>query len=407
MNGTKSEKTGGLGLFRRLFRCPARPPAEQTVCMRDVAAAELLGRPPVVFCHTEVCAFLSGKTVMVTGGGGSIGSELCRQIAAQHPARLIVVDIYENNAYDLQQELRHRYGDSLTLSVEIASVRDAERINRLFCRYRPQIVFHAAAHKHVPLMEACPEEAVKNNVFGTYHVARAAKEYGAEKFVLISTDKAVNPTSVMGASKRLCEMVVQSMQEGSATVYAAVRFGNVLGSNGSVIPLFKRQLAGGGPLTVTDRRMTRYFMTIPEAVQLVMQAGAMAEGGQVFVLDMGEPVKILELAENLIRLAGLTPYVDVDIIETGLRPGEKLYEEAPAGGEVLTATRYDKIFVEQQEPRSYAEMERDLTILNGALATGQPEPLVAAMRHIVPTFKTPEEVNRRAEEQRRSTGINT
>ena len=356
----------------------------------------LLGRDAIELQDEAVRAFLSGKVVMVTGGGGSIGSELCRQIAVQNPRQLIVVDIYENNAYDLQQELVQQYGDGLDLRVEIASVRDADKMHLLFRRYRPQIVFHAAAHKHVPLMENCPEEAIKNNVFGTYNVAQAADAYNTEKFVLISTDKAVNPTNVMGASKRLCEMVVQSMQEISHTVFAAVRFGNVLGSNGSVIPLFKRQLANGGPLTLTDRRIIRYFMTIPEAAQLVMQAGAMAEGAQVFVLDMGEPVKILDLAENLVRLAGLTPYVDVDIIETGLRPGEKLYEELLMDSDTLTATRYNKIFVEQQDSIPNEEMERNLATLRDVIATENVEEIVATMRRIVPTFKTPEEVNRRA-----------
>ncbi|MBQ8684509.1 MAG: polysaccharide biosynthesis protein [Clostridia bacterium] len=369
--------------------------------MRDVQPNDLLGREMVNFQNTDVYEFLSGKVVMVTGGGGSIGSELCRQIAAQHPLRLVIVDIYENNAYDIQQELRHQYGDGLDLRVEIASVRDEKKIDILFRRYHPQIVFHAAAHKHVPLMEPCPEEAIKNNVFGTYNVAHAAARYQAEKFVLISTDKAVNPTNVMGASKRLCEMVVQSMQNVSDTVFVAVRFGNVLGSNGSVIPLFKRQLAGGGPLTITDRRIIRYFMTIPEAAQLVMQAGAMAKSAQVFVLDMGEPVKILDLAENLVRMAGLTPYVDVDIIETGLRPGEKLYEELLMDSDTLTATKNNKIFIEQQEAIPHEEMEADLELLRQVIETEDVEQMVATMRRIVPTFKTPEEVNRQAVAQHR------
>lgn len=361
--------------------------------VRDVEPEDLLGREAVIFNNKEVYDFLSDKVVMVTGGGGSIGSELCRQIAQHHPRRLVVVDIYENNAYDIQQELRRAYGDELDLCVEIASVRDAAKVDLLFRRYRPAIVFHAAAHKHVPLMEDCPEEAIKNNVFGTYNVADAAGRYGVEKFVLISTDKAVNPTNVMGASKRLCEMVVQSMHRYENTAFVAVRFGNVLGSNGSVIPLFKRQLAGGGPLTITDRRIIRYFMTIPEASQLVMQAGAMAERSQVFVLDMGEPVKILTLAENLVRMAGLTPYVDVDIIETGLRPGEKLYEELLMNSDHLTATKYEKIFVEEQEMISCEEMSRNLERLRQVLETESAAEIVRVMREIVPTFKTPEEVN--------------
>lgn len=361
--------------------------------VRDVEPEDLLGREAVIFNNREVYDFLCDKVVMVTGGGGSIGSELCRQIAHHHPRRLVVVDIYENSAYDLQQELRQKYGAELDLCVEIASVRDAAKVDLLFRRYRPAIVFHAAAHKHVPLMEDCPEEAIKNNVFGTYNVADAAGRYGAEKFVLISTDKAVNPTNVMGASKRLCEMVVQSMHRYENTAFVAVRFGNVLGSNGSVIPLFKRQLASGGPLTITDRRIIRYFMTIPEASQLVMQAGAMAERSQVFVLDMGEPVKILTLAENLVRMAGLTPYVDVDIIETGLRPGEKLYEELLMNSDRLTATKYEKIFVEEQECISCEEMSRNLERLRQVLETESAAEIVRVMREIVPSFKTPEEVN--------------
>lgn len=377
------------GIFSQL-------PAESGDLMsnvRDVEPEDLLGREAVIFNNKEVYDFLSDKVVMVTGGGGSIGSELCRQIATHHPRKLVVVDIYENNAYDLQQELRQKFGSNLDLCIEIASVRDAGKVDVLFRRYRPHIIFHAAAHKHVPLMEDCPEEAIKNNVFGTYNVADAAGRYGAEKFVLISTDKAVNPTNVMGASKRLCEMVVQSMQRYENTTFVAVRFGNVLGSNGSVIPLFKRQLANGGPLTVTDRRIIRYFMTIPEASQLVMQAGAMAERSQVFVLDMGEPVKILTLAENLVRMAGLTPYVDVDIIETGLRPGEKLYEELLMSNEHLTATKYEKIFVEQQEIISQEVMNSNLERLRQVLATESTAEIVRVMREIVPTFKTPEEVN--------------
>ena len=295
--------------------------------VRNVKIDDLLGRERVVFNNQEVFGFLQDKVIMVTGGGGSIGSELCRQIAKRGPKRLIVVDIYENNAYDLQQELKMEYGNKLDLKVEIASVRDREKVRELVGYYRPQIIFHAAAHKHVPLMEECPEEAVKNNVFGTYNVVHAADEFGVDKFVLISTDKAVNPTNVMGATKRFCEMILQSMKGRSHTEYAAVRFGNVLGSNGSVIPLFRRQIEAGGPVTVTHPDIIRYFMTIPEAVSLVLQAGAYARGGEIFVLDMGEPVKIVDLARNLILLSGHKPDEDIQIVFTGLRPGEKLYEE--------------------------------------------------------------------------------
>ncbi len=360
--------------------------------IRDVSPEDLLGREAVYFDNQDIYDFLTNKVVMVTGGGGSIGSELCRQIATHNPARLIIVDIYENNAYEIQQELRREHPE-LDLCIEIASVRDVDKINYLFRKYRPQIVFHAAAHKHVPLMEDCPEEAIKNNVFGTYNVAQAANVYGADKFILISTDKAVNPTNVMGASKRLCEMIMQSMQDSVKTTYVAVRFGNVLGSNGSVIPLFKQQLAHGGPITVTDRRIIRYFMTIPEAAQLVMQAGAIADRSQVFVLDMGEPVKILSLAENLVRLAGYTPYQDIDIVETGLRPGEKLYEELLMKNDNLTATKNHKIFIEQQECISHQEMQEKLRLLREALALENPEEVVRVMHEIVPTFKRPEEVN--------------
>lgn len=363
--------------------------------IRDVQIEDLLGREPIAFENNDAYAFLSGKVVMVTGGGGSIGSELCRQIAKRQPKRLIVVDIYENNAYDVQQELVYHYRDALDLRVEIASVRDEHKINRLFEKYRPEIVFHAAAHKHVPLMEYCPEEAILNNVFGTYHVACAADRYGAERFILISTDKAVNPTNVMGASKRLCEMVVQGMNSISSTRFAAVRFGNVLGSNGSVIPLFRRQIEQGGPVTITDKRIIRYFMTIPEAAQLVLQAGAMAtQQSEIFVLDMGSPVSILELAENLIRLSGRTPYIEIPIIETGLRPGEKLYEELLMRNEDLTSTPNQKIFIERQTTVvSRADLETKLQRLQEVLTTDSPEQVIAVMKELVPTYKSPEEVN--------------
>lgn len=361
--------------------------------VRNVKIDDLLGRERVVFNSQEVFGFLQDKVIMVTGGGGSIGSELCRQIAKRGPKRLIVVDIYENNAYDLQQELKMEYGNKLDLKVEIASVRDREKVRELVGYYRPQIIFHAAAHKHVPLMEECPEEAVKNNVFGTYNVVHAADEFGVDKFVLISTDKAVNPTNVMGATKRFCEMILQSMKGRSHTEYAAVRFGNVLGSNGSVIPLFRRQIEAGGPVTITDKRIIRYFMTILEAAQLVLEAGAMAGSSEVFVLDMGQPVKILDLAENLIKLSGYVPYVDIDIVETGLRPGEKLYEELLMKSDGLMKTTSSKIFIERQQEISQEEMDEKLDILHKALQAGGRENIRLAMKQVVPTYRDPEEVN--------------
>lgn len=294
--------------------------------LRDVEITDLLGRDPIQVNLDEIMGYVEQKVVMVTGGGGSIGSELCRQIAMYNPKQLIIFDVYENNAYEIQQELK-RHHPELNLVVLIGSVRNTHRMEMVFAKYRPDIVYHAAAHKHVPLMEDSPNEAIKNNVFGTYKTAKAASEYGVKRFVLISTDKAVNPTNIMGASKRLCEMIVQSFDKISETEFVAVRFGNVLGSNGSVIPLFKKQIAEGGPVTVTHKDIIRYFMTIPEAVSLVLQAGAYARGGEIFVLEMGAPVRIDDMARNLIRLSGYTPDVDIKIEYTGLRPGEKLYEE--------------------------------------------------------------------------------
>lgn len=362
--------------------------------MREVQIEDLLGRDPIRLDPAPVDAFLGGKTVLVTGGGGSIGSELCRQIVKHDPKKLIVVDIYENNAYDIQQELLYQYSGRLDLSVEIASIRDKERMRQLFAKYRPDVVFHAAAHKHVPLMETSPMEAVRNNVFGTWNLVRAADEYGVKKFIQISTDKAVNPTNIMGASKRMCEMIVQSMKGRSSTVFAAVRFGNVLGSNGSVVPLFKRQIAAGGPVTLTDKRIIRYFMTIPEAAQLVLQAGAMARQNELYVLDMGRPVKILELAENLIRLSGLTPYRDIEIIETGLRPGEKLYEELLIASRDIEKTENNLIFVEHQPAVTPEELDQKLAVLTAALEKNEPGAIRAALHQVVPTFHEPEEVNR-------------
>ena len=315
--------------------------------LREVQIEDLLGREPVNLEMDEIMDYVQGKTVLVTGGGGSIGSEICRQVALHNPGLLIILDIYENNAYDVQNELLAKYPD-MNLKVLIGSVRNRKRIDSIFEQYRPELVFHAAAHKHVPLMEDSPNEAIKNNVSGTWIVARAADAYRAKKMVLISTDKAVRPTNIMGASKRVCELIVQSFAQNSQTEYTVVRFGNVLGSNGSVVPLFRKQIEEGGPVTVTHPEVIRYFMTIPEAVNLVLQCGALAKGGEIFILDMGEPVKIVELAEKMIRLSGYEPDVDIQIKFTGLRPGEKLYEELLIDEDNLKKTDKDRIFVAQQ-----------------------------------------------------------
>lgn len=369
--------------------------------IREVQIEDLLFRDTLNINNEQTRDFYRDKVVLVTGGGGSIGSEICRQLAKCQPKKLIVFDIYENNAYDLQQELVRRYGDKLDLAVEIGSVRDRARLESVFLNYLPDIVFHAAAHKHVPLMEHSNCEAIKNNVFGTYNTADMAEKYGVKKFILISTDKAVNPTNIMGASKRMCEMVVQCRTD-SKTAFSAVRFGNVLGSNGSVIPLFRRQIQEGGPLTITDKRIIRYFMTIPEASQLVMQAGALAEDGELFVLDMGKPIKILDLAENMIRLSGLRPYHDIDIKEIGLRPGEKLYEELLIKTETLDKTENNMIFIERDEPFSRAEVEKKLADLKDALNVAEKDlasPIIKdAMKRAVSTYKEPEEINCNASE---------
>ena len=371
--------------------------------LREIKIEDLLFRDTVSVSEAGGLDYYRDKVVLVTGGGGSIGSEICRQIAALSPKQLIIFDIYENNAYDIQQELRAKYAGALNLAVEIGSVRDRARLDAVFVYYKPQVVFHAAAHKHVPLMEHSNCEAVKNNVFGTYNTADMAEKYGAEKFILISTDKAVNPTNVMGASKRMCEMVVQCRKD-SSTKFAAVRFGNVLGSNGSVIPLFKRQISEGGPVTVTDKRIIRYFMTIPEAAGLVMQAGAMAHAGELFVLDMGKPVRILELAENMIRLSGLEPYHDIAIVETGLRPGEKLYEELLVKTEGLDKTANNMIFIEHEKHLGRDEVEEKLKVLRDAVIAAEneisPVSITEAMKMVVPTFRDPETVNSEAEKSK-------
>lgn len=353
--------------------------------LKKVEIEDLLGREPIQINNEEVFDYVSRKVVMVTGGGGSIGSELCRQIAAHNPKQLIIVDIYENNAYEIQQELIRKY-PSLNLAVLIASVRNTNRINGIFETYRPQVVYHAAAHKHVPLMETSPNEAIKNNVFGTYKTAQAADRYGVEKFVLISTDKAVNPTNIMGASKRICEMVIQMMNQKSKTNFVAVRFGNVLGSNGSVIPLFKKQIAEGGPVTVTHPDIIRYFMTIPEAVSLVLQAGAYAKGGEIFVLDMGEPVKIVDLAKNLIKLSGYRVGEDIEIKFTGLRPGEKMYEELLMNEEGLKKTANKMIYIGKPIEFDVEKFEKQLRQL-GEDAKSESTDIRKFVKEIVSTYQ--------------------
>ena len=359
--------------------------------IRQVDIEDLLGRKAVELDMQGISSYIRNKTVLVTGGGGSIGSELCRQISKFEPKQLIILDIYENNAYDIQNELKYKY-PKLDLKVLIASVRDKKRLESIFQKHSPNIVFHAAAHKHVPLMEESPMEAVKNNVFGTYNVADCAHKYDVERFVMISTDKAVNPTNIMGATKRMCEMIIQSMDKESKTHFVAVRFGNVLGSNGSVIPLFKNQIAYGGPIRLTNKYITRYFMTIPEAAQLVLQSGAFAKGGEIFVLDMGKPVKIYDLACDLIRLSGFEPNKDIKIEITGLRPGEKLYEELLMSEEGLTNTKHGKIFVGKPVFSDLGEMQERMKELARVIEQDDLKLLINKIEEIVPTY------NRRMEE---------
>lgn len=362
--------------------------------LREVEIEDLLGREPINFDDKDVKALIKGKTVIVTGGGGSIGSELCRQISLFKPHALIIFDIYENNLYDIEMELRREH-PSLNLHAIVGSVRDKKRLDNVFSKYHPEIVFHAAAHKHVPLMESNPLEAIKNNVFGTYNVAHTADEYGVKKFVLISTDKAVNPTNVMGASKRICEMIIQTLDKESKTSFVAVRFGNVLGSNGSVIPLFKKQIENGGPVTVTHKEITRFFMTIPEAVQLIMQAATYAAGGEIFVLDMGKPVKIYDLAVDLIKLMGFEPNVDMEIKVTGLRPGEKLYEELLMSEEGLTSTKHNKIFISNPLKLDKKKLDENLKQLKRLEYDEKygDKKIISLMKKTVPTYKDNKIVN--------------
>ena len=362
---------------------------------RDVQIEDLLGREPIRLDNKNIGELIKDKVVLVTGGGGSIGSELCRQIIKFKPQRLVIVDIYENNLYDIEQELKFNY-PKIQIDAIVASVREKERLNEIFAEYKPYLVFHAAAHKHVPLMETSPLEAIKNNVFGTYNAVNCADEYGVKRFILISTDKAVNPTNIMGATKRLCEMIVQAKNKVSNTEYAAVRFGNVLGSNGSVVPLFKKQIAKGGPVTVTHKEITRFFMTIPEAVSLVLQAMSTAKGGEIFVLDMGEPVKIYDMAIKLIKLSGLEPNVDIQIKITGLRPGEKLYEELLMSEEGLQATKHDKIHVAEPmriDMNMIEEKLAELRVLLENCNNEQKDEIKKVIKEVVPTFREPKGYN--------------
>lgn len=368
--------------------------------LRDIEIEDLLGRDPITLSNDNIEELIKGQTILVTGGGGSIGSELCRQIAKFNPSKLIIFDIYENNLYNIEMELKHHYDEKFEIDAIVGSVRDKQKLEQVFKQYNPYLVFHAAAHKHVPLMEVSPLEAIKNNVFGTYNMANCADKYNVKRFVLISTDKAVNPTNIMGATKRMCEMIIQAFNKKSKTEFAAVRFGNVLGSNGSVLPLFKKQIANGGPVTVTHRDITRFFMTIPEAVSLVLQAMSYAKGGEVFVLDMGEPVKIYDLAVSLIKLSGLEPNVDIEIKITGLRPGEKLYEELLMSEEGLTKTSHDKIFIGQPSSITYEQLLIKLEklkeiIQDESISIGK---IKSTMKQVVPTYKEPEEVNKKMKE---------
>lgn len=362
--------------------------------LREFDIEELLFRKPLVVSDERTNEYYKGKVVLITGGGGSIGSELCRQLAKMQPKQIVILDIYENGAYDIQQELKIAYGNTLELQIEICSITHKKALERVFDKYRPQIVINAAAHKHVPLMEHNCIEAIYNNVFGAQNLVELCEKYEAERFMMVSTDKAVNPTNVMGATKRMCEMIVQSASTHGKVKYSATRFGNVLGSAGSVIPLFKRQIANGGPVTVTDRRIIRYFMTIAEASQLVLQSGAMANNGELFVLDMGQPVKIMDLAENMIRLSAVQ---GIEIVETGLRPGEKLYEELLVKTEELDKTSNSMIFIERDSALSPEEINTRLNMLREVCETGDDLLAREVLRKVVPTFKKPEEVNRAAE----------
>ena len=379
----------------KVYDYPAMQTAGSKRYLREFDIEELLFRKPIAVNDKKTAAYYRNKVILITGGGGSIGSELCRQLAKMEPKQIVILDIYENGAYDVQQELRIAYGGKLDLQIEICSITHSKALERVFEAYRPQIVINAAAHKHVPLMEKNCIEAVFNNVFGTWNLVNLCEKYHTERFMMVSTDKAVNPTNVMGATKRMCEMIVQSASVWGHTKYSATRFGNVLGSAGSVIPLFKRQIASGGPITLTDKRIIRYFMTIPEASQLVLESGSMAQNGELFVLDMGQPVRILDLAESMIRLSGVS---GIEIVETGLRPGEKLYEELLVKTESLTKTENSLIFIEKDTPLPRQEIEERLRILAAAVDTGSDENVRRTLKKVVPTYRSPEEVNAKADQ---------
>ena len=362
--------------------------------LKDIEIEDLLGREPVELDNNNIQSIIGDKVVLVTGGGGSIGSELCRQVMLHHPKKLLMIDIYENSLYDIELELKDKY-PSENIKAVVANIRDRRRMLELFEEHQPEVVFHAAAHKHVPLMENNPTEAIKNNIFGTYNLVNAADKYNTSRFILISTDKAVNPTNIMGATKRLCEMIIQAKNKESETDFVAVRVGNVLGSNGSVVPLFKKQIAEGGPVTVTHKDITRFFMTIPEAVALVLQSITYAKGGEIFVLNMGEPVKIYDLAKSLIELSGLTPGKDIDITFTGLRPGEKLYEELLMDEENLESTGHEKIFITEPMDFTMDDIEAKLDAFRQILTNEitDAEVIKDTMKKCVPTYREPQEVN--------------
>lgn len=379
----------------KVYDYPVMQSAGKKRYLRQFDIEELLFRKPITISDEKTNAYYRDKVILITGGGGSIGSELCRQLAKMEPKQIIILDIYENGAYDVQQELKIVYGSRLDLQIEICSITNPDALRRVFEVYHPQIVIHAAAHKHVPLMEKNCIEAVRNNVFGTWTLVQTCEAYQVERFMMVSTDKAVNPTNVMGATKRMCEMIVGSASTWGKTKYSSTRFGNVLGSAGSVIPLFKRQIASGGPITLTDKRIIRYFMTIPEASQLVLQSGAMAHNGELFVLDMGQPVKIMDLAENMIRLSGVA---GIEIVETGLRPGEKLYEELLVRTEELGKTENSLIFIEKDTQLFREELEQRLKLLDAACKIGEEEAVRSALKKAVPTYRSPEEVNAHADQ---------